>query len=294
MTKLRDHRLKAFFQNLRRWGRRNNLPEGRAVNRLRRRKPRTSRNQHRATFAHIIGDIVKIDRRQNAPPCVAIKDDQIELVDLIQKQLARRKCNQRQLRHRHTVLLFRGAQNGEMHQIDRRVRLEQIAPRPLARMRLARHQQHPQAVPHPVDLHHGGVVAVGQLALRFGQRELHHIHATMAQHQWHLDVAVHGQLHRKRLATIDGDSQVGPARAFGLGHSALVLDAQGDRDLLADNPEAGGGLDQQAAIPVLRLSGQQQMQRRGQRRRAVHIMDLPIGQQDRARQSRRGDFRQGL
>ncbi len=67
---------------------------------------------------------------------VAIEDDQVEIADLFRKQFPCGKRDQRQLVDRRAVLLLRRTQNGEVHEIDRRIRLQQIAPRALARMRL--------------------------------------------------------------------------------------------------------------------------------------------------------------
>jgi len=50
-----------------------------------------------------------------------------------------------------------------MHEIDRRVGFENVAPHPLASMRLARDEQHPQAVAHAVDDDCGAVVDKRQL-----------------------------------------------------------------------------------------------------------------------------------
>ena len=59
-----------------------------------------------------------------------------------------------------------------MDEIDRRIGFEDVAPDPLAGMRLARHQQHPQPVAHAVDDDNRAVVVEGQL-LRAGiDREL--------------------------------------------------------------------------------------------------------------------------
>ena len=55
-----------------------------------------------------------------------------------------------------------------MHEIDRAVGLQQVPPGALARIGLARDQQHPQPVAHAVDRDDGGVVAVGELARDLG------------------------------------------------------------------------------------------------------------------------------
>jgi len=70
-------------------------------------------------------------------PRIAVEDDELELVDLLLKQLARRKRDQRELVDRRAVLLLGRTQDGEMHQVDAGIGLEQVAPGALAGMRLA-------------------------------------------------------------------------------------------------------------------------------------------------------------
>jgi hypothetical protein len=84
---------------------------------------------------------------------------------ILLEQLADRKGDQRQLVDRRAVLLLRRAQDGEMHEIDRRVGFQQVAPGALAGMRLARDQQHAQPVAHAVDDDHRAVVVQRQLVL---------------------------------------------------------------------------------------------------------------------------------
>ena len=82
----------------------------------------------------------------------------------------------------------------------------------------------------------------------------------------------------ERLAAVDGDVE----RHLRLvpGSGAAVLDPEGQGDFLAEDGEGGGVADDEAAVPVLGLSGQQQMQRRGQVRRLVEVVQAPVGQQD--------------
>jgi len=102
--------------------------------------------KQRAALPHIAGDILEIGLRQDAAPAVAVEDDEVELVDLDVEQLADREGDQRQLADRRAVLLFRRTQDREMHQLDRGVGFQDVAPHPLAGMRLARNQEHPQPV----------------------------------------------------------------------------------------------------------------------------------------------------
>ena len=122
-------------------------------------------DQQRAALFHIFGDVVVIEDRQHVAVLVAVEDDQVEIVDLLDEQLARREGDQRQFVDRRAVLLFRRPQNGEMDEIDRGVGLQQVAPGALAGMRLAGNQQHAQILADAVDHGDGAVVGVGQLAV---------------------------------------------------------------------------------------------------------------------------------
>ena len=97
------------------------IPKARAIDTVGCRIFRASRDQHRTTVIHIPGDIVEIFRWQNSPPTIAVKDDQIEIVDLFNEQLAGRKGDQRQFFDRNPVQLIWWAQNGKMHEVNRAV-----------------------------------------------------------------------------------------------------------------------------------------------------------------------------
>ena len=99
----------------------------------------------------VMGDILEVERRQHAPALIAVEDDQVELIELVLEQLAGGEGDQRQLVDRRAVLLFGGAQNGEMDEVDRGIGLEHVAPGPLAGMRLARHEQHAHVLAHALD-----------------------------------------------------------------------------------------------------------------------------------------------
>ena len=98
---------------------------------------RAGRDQDRAAVAHIARDVVEIDDRQHALARVTIEDDELEFVDLLLEQLARRKGDQRQFVDRRAVLFFRRPQNGEMDEIDRGIGFEKVTPSALAGMRFA-------------------------------------------------------------------------------------------------------------------------------------------------------------
>src|SRR6185312_17062201 len=79
-----------------------------------------------AVLVDVAGDVVVVQKLQNAPVLVAVEDDQIELIDFLGKEFARRKRDQRQLIDRGSILLLWRPKNGEMHQIDSSVRLQKI------------------------------------------------------------------------------------------------------------------------------------------------------------------------
>src|SRR6185312_2720412 len=116
------------------------------------------RDQYRPALAHVTHDVVEIDQRQHALLGVAVEDDELEFLDLLLKELARRKRNQGKLIDRRAVLLFRRAKNSEVDKIDIRIRLQKIAPGALARMRLAGDEEDAQFFPHAVDGNRDAVV----------------------------------------------------------------------------------------------------------------------------------------
>ena len=130
---------------------RQDLAQRRAVEALRPGEVRAGGDQQRAAVAHVAGDVLEVVVRQDAAALVAVEDDQVELVDLLHEQLLRREGDQRELEDRHEVLLLRRAQDGEVHEVDGAVGLQQVPPGPLARIGLAGDEQHPQPVAHAVD-----------------------------------------------------------------------------------------------------------------------------------------------
>ena len=55
---------------------------------------------------HIARDVVEVEQRQDVAVRVAVEDDEVELLDLLCEQLARREGDQRQLVDRRAVLLL--------------------------------------------------------------------------------------------------------------------------------------------------------------------------------------------
>ena len=138
-------------------------------------------DQQRAAVFDVLGDVVVVKNRQHTAMLVAIEDDQVEIVDLFDEQFACREGDQRQFVDRRTILLFRRAQNGEMHQVDRGVGLQEIAPGPFAGMRFARDEQHAQVLADAVDDVDGAVVRRRHLARNLRDGEFHDV-ASAARH----------------------------------------------------------------------------------------------------------------
>src|SRR6185312_15368475 len=86
-------------------------------------------NEKRAAMLiDVARDVVIVEKLQNAAMLISVEDDQVELIDLLGKEFARRKRDQRQLIDRRAVLFLGWPQNREVHEIDGRVRLQEVAP----------------------------------------------------------------------------------------------------------------------------------------------------------------------
>ena len=237
-------------------------------------------DQHGAAVAHVFRDVVEIDHRQHALAGVAVEDDELEFRDLLLEQLAGRKSNQRKLVDRRAVLLLGRAQNGEMHEIDRGVRFKQIAPGALAGVRLAGHQQHAQLVAHAVDRDHRAIVDLGQLALERGGLDLDDVRPGMRDRHLDTDVGVDGDdALLQHVAVAPHDDFGGPD----LG--AVILDAEADGLRLADDAEARGLREHDAAVDLVGVAGDQRVQRRGKTEHGGvgrHVVHAPVSDHDRA------------
>ena len=113
----------------------------------------------------IARDIFEIEQRQDTAALIAVEDDQVELFELLLKQFARGKRDQRKLIDGRAILFFRRPQNGEVDEIDRRIRLQHVAPGTLAGVRLAGDKQHAEILAHALDGQHDAVVDLGELVL---------------------------------------------------------------------------------------------------------------------------------
>ena len=242
--------------------------------------------QRAAVLIHVARDVVVVEHLQDAAMLVAVEDDEIELVDLLREQLARREGDQRQLVDRRAVLLLRGAQNGEMHEVDGGIRFEQVAPGALAGVRLARDQQHAQVLAHAFRRDDDAVVGGGEFARNRRQLDLDDVGAGMWERHRHLDHAVDGGLDAVVGLALAANFQAdGVAPGFSPGAGL----AHGDLDVarLADDAVAGRFEDLDAAVELAGLAGQQRVDRcvEAQARGGLgHIMDLPVGDHDDAGQ----------
>src|SRR5206468_12482200 len=118
---------------------RQDRPERSTGQAQRRAKARPRRFEKSAPVANIARHILEISLRNHSSPAVAVEDDQVEFIEFYIKQLADRKGDQRQFADRRAVLLLGRTQDREMHEIDRWIGFEDVAPDALAGMRLARH-----------------------------------------------------------------------------------------------------------------------------------------------------------
>ena len=142
-------------------------------------------DQQRAALLHVAGDVLVVEQLQDVAVLVAVEDDEVEVLDPLREQLARREGDQRELMDRRAVLLLRRAQDREVHEVDGGVGLEQVAPHALAGVRLARHQQHAQVLAHALGRHDHAVVGGGQLARRRLELDLDDVLAGVRER--HLD-----------------------------------------------------------------------------------------------------------
>ncbi len=79
-----------------------------AIDRIRAAEFRNGGDEQRAALAHIFGNVVVIEDRQNAAVLVAVEDDQVKFLDLVDEEFARREGDQREFVDRCAILLFGG------------------------------------------------------------------------------------------------------------------------------------------------------------------------------------------
>ena len=135
-------------------------------------------------------DVVVVRQLQQAAVLVAVEDDQVEVVDLLREQLARREGDERQLIDRRPVVLLGRTQNGEVHEVDGGVGLQEVAPGALAGMRLAGDEQHAQVLAHALGGDDRAVVGGGQLARRGVELDLEDVLPGVRERHLDFDGAV--------------------------------------------------------------------------------------------------------
>src|SRR6185437_11932833 len=201
----------------------------------------------------IARDVREIGGWQDAAPGIAVEDDEVELVDLDVEQLADRECYERKLADRRAVLLLGRAQDGEMNEVDRWVGFEDVAPGALTLMRLARDQQHLQAVADAVDDECRAIVVERQLMRPGLGLELEDIGSAMIDGDADRHIASDRHEARGRRAAVlaQGEARLLVLRA-GFGQ---ILDTHGELQLLADEAKARRVLDDEAAIGLAGLTG---------------------------------------
>ena len=237
-------------------------------------------DQQGAAVAHIAGDVVEIEQRQHAAMLVAVEDDQVELVDLLREQLAGGEGDQRQLVDRRAVLLLRRAQDGEVDEVDRGVRLQQVAPGALAGMRLAGDQQHAQVLADALDGDDGAVVDRRQLAGERLRLELDDVGPAMGDVDDELAGHAGQHLLRRQRLAVDVDRH-GDRRV--VAGDAVVDDAELDHLALVDDAEARRAVDDDAPVGLAGVAGEENVQRRVRRQARLarrDVVDLAVGEHD--------------
>ena len=133
-----------------------------------------------------------------------------------------------------------------MHEIDRGIGLEQIAPGPLAGIRFAGDQKHAQLVAHAVDVDDGAVVDRRQLAGERRRFDLDDIRPAVRDRD--IDTLRRADRNRARfhdLAVAADRHQRAPLVG------ALILHLIGDGLGLADDAEARRGNQGDPAVPLV-------------------------------------------
>ncbi len=230
-----------------------------------------------------LGDVGDIRHRQEATVLEPIQDDQVEFVDLVQEQFAHGERYQREFIQWRQIVLLGRPQDGEVHQVHRRVRLQQPSPGALAGMRLTGNQQHAQAVAHAVDLDHGAVVDGGDLALERIGRHFDHGRAGTRDRDVDrlLDTDRHA-LHPHRL-TVAPDGEAGGS---GRMRRAEILDGDTYCRGLADDAVARCLDHPEPAIGLFALRRDQHVERCTARLGIRDVVHLSVGYGDGAGQPR--------
>ena len=94
IAQIGDLRHITLFDHPRRGPCRQDSGQGRAVERRSGGEIGAGGDKHRPAVADVVGDILKIERRQDTPPLVAVEDDQIEILDLLHEEFTGGKSDQ--------------------------------------------------------------------------------------------------------------------------------------------------------------------------------------------------------
>ena len=166
-----------------------------------------------------------------------------------------------------------------MHEVNRRIGFQEVAPNAPCLVRLAGYEQHAQPVAHTGNRHRGAIVRERQLFRP--RRGLDHDHVLAAPFDLHRQRRILARFHANALgrAAIQRYLQLhfAAARVFHTHHKIRTL---------ADNAEIRRIDDPNASVAPVLLAGDEAMQRADQRfdtLRVRKIVDLPVRNQDRAR-----------
>jgi hypothetical protein len=211
---------------------------------------------------------------------VAIKYDEVEVLNPAAEQIGDRKGDQRQFIDRRAVSSFlRRPQYSEMHEVDISVRFQQIAPHSLTGMRLAGDQQHPKFVAHALDIDHSPIAVGDDLAFDRGNLQFDHIWARMVDRRLHIYPLPDLGVDCPDCATIT------PHRKFDrLAMIGAVEDARLDDLIFAHNAVARRLNQLDSALPLALVAGDQRVQRRiktKRGRRFRNVVRVAIRNEDR-------------
>ena len=169
-----------------------------------------------------------------------------------------------------------------MHQVDRRIGLQQPPPGALARVRLAGDQQHPQPVAHAVDLDHRAVV---ELETSPGSGLARHLDDRRAgAGDRNLDPLLDADRHALALRTAAPSRRMVRVRGVRLWPSRgpQIVDGDAQRDAICRRCRSRAPRSRAAGGRSPRLAGQQQIERRAAAARCGDVVNLAVGDGDGA------------
>ena len=256
---------------------RENLPQGRVDEAEAPGVARPGNIKKRAAADHVLGNVREILRRQDAAQVIPVEDDEMKVVEVGVEQLPGRERDQGQLLDRGGVLLGRRPQDRKVHEVDRGVRLEQVAPVAQPHARLARNKHDAEPVADRIDVDDHPVVVGRELTGDGSHLQGDGHHARPLQRQFELGG-------RSDLQHPFGGVPAGHGNAdrFRLAHGRFIQKCDPELRGFADDAVAGCPLDDQAAVPFAGGTGQQGVDGsvESQCRQVVgNVVHLPIGDQ---------------